>query len=169
MNISIIAAVSHNNIIGNKNALPWNLPSDMKHFRETTMGKPVIMGDRTFESIGRPLPNRTNIVMSLDKNYNAPGCMVVHSIQRALDAAKKEKKEIMIIGGASIYKQFLPLANKMYLTFIHADFNGDTYFPEYNTRDWKETERIDIPTDEKNTYPHSFVTLERINYKSKKL
>lgn len=162
MNISIIAAVSQNNVIGIKNSLPWKLPADMKHFREITLGKPVIMGDKTFESIGRPLPKRINVVLSFNKNYNAPGCIVVHSVQEAMDVAKQENKEIMIIGGASIYKQFLPLANKMYLTFIHADFEGDTYFPEYNKNEWKEINRIDHQIDEKNSYPYSFVELEKI-------
>lgn len=161
MNISIIAAVSRNNVIGHKNALPWHLPEDMKYFQKITMGKPVIMGGKTFESIGKALPKRTNIILSKDEKYKASGCVIAHSIEEALKIASKENKEIMIIGGESTYKQFLPLANKMYLTFIDADFKGDTYFPEYNKKEWKEIERTDHLADEKNLYPYSFVVLVR--------
>ena len=161
MNISIIAAVSRNNVIGCKNVLPWHLPEDMKYFQKITMEKPVIMGDKTFESIGGALPKRTNIVLSKDKNYKAPGCTIAHSIKEALKIASKENEEIMIIGGESIYKQFLSLANKMYLTFIDADFKGDTYFPKYDKEEWKEIKRTNHPADKKNPYPYSFVVLTK--------
>jgi len=162
MIISIIVAIGNNRVIGIKNALPWNLPADMEHFRQKTRGKPVIMGQKTFESIGKPLPGRTNIIITLDKNYKVPGCLVVHSLEESLKTAK-EFEEVMIIGGASIYKQFLSLANRMYLTLVHGDFNGDFYFPEWDYNEWQETERIERKADGKNPYQLSFVTLERKN------
>ncbi|MFA4999104.1 MAG: dihydrofolate reductase [Candidatus Paceibacterota bacterium] len=160
MIISIIVAIGNNRVVGIDNKLPWNLPADMKHFREKTMGKPVIVGQKTFESIGKPLPGRTNIVLTLDKNFNHPGCIVAHSIEEALKAAK-DFEEVMIIGGVSIYGQFMPLADRMYLTLIDGDFKGDIYFPEINYQDWEETERIDNLPDKENPYKYSFVTLER--------
>lgn len=160
MIISIIAAVAGNMIIGNNNSLPWNLPADMEYFKETTLGKPIIMGAKTFASIGKALPDRKNIILSFDKNYKAEGCVVVTSIEDALKEVG-EDEEVMIAGGASIYKQFLPLANRLYLTFIHHDFSGDTYFPKFNIDEWKEIKRIDNQPDEKNPYSYSFVILEK--------
>ena len=130
----------------------------MKRFRELTSGKSIIMGRKTFESIGRPLPNRINIIITRDKNYKASGCVVVNSSEDALSAAKGSE-EIMIIGGSQAYKEFLPMAEKMYLTFIDADFEGDSYFPEYNKSEWKEIFREEH-TDDNLRY--SFVDLERI-------
>lgn len=160
MIISIIVAMADNMIIGDKNSLPWNLPADMEYFRKTTLGKPIIMGAKTFESIGKALPNRKNIILSYDKNYKAEGCSVVTSIEQALEEVG-EDEEVMIAGGASVYKQFLPLADRLYLTFIHHDFKGDTYFPEFDINQWKEIKRIDNKPDIKNIYPYSFVVLER--------
>lgn len=117
------------------------------------------MGQKTFESIGRPLAGRTNIIITLDKNYTAPGCIVVHSIDESLEAAK-DFEEVMIIGGASIYKQFLPLTNRLYLTLIDADFEGDTFFPEFDYSDWKEIERVKNEPDKDNPYKYTFLTLE---------
>src|SRR3989344_8266853 len=142
MIISIIVAIANNWVIGCKNALPWHLPADMRHFHELTMGKPVIMGQRTFESIGKPLHGRTNIIITFDKNYTVPECIVVHSIEESL-AAAKGFEEVMIIGGASIYKQFLPLTKRLYLTLIDADIEGaDAFFPEFDYSEWNEIERI---------------------------
>jgi len=160
MIISIIAAVADNMIIGDKNSLPWNLPADLEYFKKNTLGKPIIMGAKTFESIGKALPNRKNIILSYDKNYKAEGCLVVTSIEQALGEVG-ESEEVMIAGGASIYKQFLPLANRLYLTFIHHDFKGDAYFPKFDINKWKEIKRIDNKPDIKNIYPYSFVVLER--------
>ena len=129
MIISLIAAIGKNRVIGKSNALPWKLPADMKHFQAMTKGKPVIMGRKTFESIGRPLPDRINIIITRDENYKAEGCIVAHSMEEALKAAENHK-EAMIIGGSQIYKEFLPKANKMYLTSIDADFEGDAYFQD---------------------------------------
>ena len=131
MIISLIAAVGKNNVIGTDNKLPWKLSADLKRFKAITSGKPVAMGRKTFESIGKPLPNRTNIIITRDKNYKADGCVVVHSAEEALNAAKGNA-EIMIIGGEQIFKEFLPIANKLYLTYINYDFEGDILFHEFN-------------------------------------
>ncbi|MDO8601068.1 MAG: dihydrofolate reductase [bacterium] len=161
MVISIIVAIANNWVIGCKNALPWHLPADLKHFHQLTAGKPVIMGQKTFESIGKPLPGRTNIIITLDNNYAIPGCLVVHSVGESLEAAKGFE-EVMIIGGASIYKQFLPLADRLYLTLIEADIAGaDAFFPEINYSEWNEVERVKNEPDKENPYPYTFLTLER--------
>ncbi len=160
MVISIIAAMGNNRVIGIKNKLPWDLPADMEHFQRLTFGKPVIMGQKTFESVGKPLPDRTNIIMTLDKGFNPPGCLVAHSIEEALEKAK-DFPEVMICGGVSIYKQFLPLADKMYLTLIEGDFEGDAFFPEFDWSNWQEKERIENQPDKENPYKYTFLTLER--------
>ena len=157
MIISLIAAMGKNRVIGKDNSLPWKLPEDMKRFKEITSGKPVIMGRKTFESIGRPLPNRLNIIITRDKNYKAEGCIVVHSINEALKAAEGNS-EVMIIGGEQIFREFLPMANRMYLTLIDEDFEGDAYFPEYNKNEWKEVHRGEHKND---NYKYAFVNLER--------
>ena len=159
----MISAVAENRVIGNKNALPWHMPADFKHFKETTLGKTIVMGLNTFKSIGdKPLPGRKNIILNNDPNYVPPAeCFVARSIDELMGMVKDEP-EVMICGGASVYKQFLPLAQKLYLTYIHQSFEGDTYFPEVNLSEWKETERNDCKADEKNKYDYSFVTLEKI-------
>lgn len=160
MIISIIAAMDRNRVIGQGNRLPWKLPADMKHFRQMTLGKPVLMGRKTFESIGKPLAKRTNIIVTHNRNYQADGCIVTHSIDEALVAAK-DRAEVMIIGGASIYKLFLPCADRLYLTQVHESFVGDAYFPTFDWADWQEAKRIDRQSDEKNPYPHSFLFMHR--------
>jgi len=160
MKISIIVAISKNNAIGINNKLPWNLPADLKYFREKTLGKSVIMGQRTFESIGKPLPKRDNIIMSLDNNFNPLGCEVACSIDDALKKVKK-KEEIMIAGGLSIYKQFLPLADRIYLTFIDYEFKADTFFPEIDFNQWKEISRNNHKADYENKYNYTFLVLEK--------
>jgi len=162
MIISLIVAIGKNNVIGNKNSLPWKLPADMKHFKELTLGKPVIMGRKTFESIGKPLPKRINIIITGDEGYKAEGCVVAHSLDEALKAAGTAE-EIMIIGGAQIYKEFLPKANKMYLTLIDADFGGDAYFPEYKIEEWEETAYEEHERDKDNQYNYTFIVLRRKN------
>jgi dihydrofolate reductase len=164
MIISFIVAMGKNKVIGKDNDLPWGegLPADMKHFTELTTGKPVLMGRKTFESIGKPLPNRTNIIITRDENYKAEDCVVVHSIDEALKAAGNAE-EVMIIGGSQIYKEFLPKANRMYLTVVDADFEGDTYFPEYKIEEWKETSYEEHERDAENPYDYTFITLERNN------
>ena len=159
MIISLIAAVGKNNVIGVDNKLPWNLSADLKRFRAITSGKPVIMGRKTFESIGKPLPNRKNIIITRDKNYKADGCIMASSSEEALNAAKGNK-EIMIIGGEQVFKMFLPKANKMYLTIIEKDFDGDAYFPEYDKNGWAEVSREE---HKDSGLKYAFVDLERKN------
>lgn len=163
MVISIIAAMGKNRIIGKNNSLPWKLTEDMKRFKELTAGKPVIMGRKTFESIGRHLPNRLNIVVTHDRNYKAEGCIVANSAEEALKAAEGNE-EIMVIGGAQIYKEFLPIANKMYLTLINENFEGDAYFPDYNKNEWKEVRREEHKSGK---YRYVFVSMQRVRGNSK--
>ena len=157
----MIAAMTEDRVIGIKNTLPWKLPNDMKWFRQNTMGKPIIMGRKTFESFGaKPLPGRTNIIITRDESYQAEDSIVVHSIDEALKAAG-DVDEVMIIGGASFYEQMLPKADRLYLTFVHAELEGDAWFPEINNNDWNKVKKIDHKSDDKNRYAHSFVILER--------
>jgi dihydrofolate reductase len=165
MNISIIVAVAKNNVIGKDNTLIWHLPADMKFFKEKTTGHCIITGRKNYESIPekfRPLPNRINIVITRQKNYNAPGAIVVSSIKEAIEKAKQTgDNETFIIGGAEIYKQCLQYTDTIYLTQIYHSFDGDAFFPEINPEQWKETERIKGITDEKNKYKYDYVTLEK--------
>ncbi|EKA4467470.1 type 3 dihydrofolate reductase [Vibrio parahaemolyticus] len=165
--ISMIAAMAHNSaidkekpmIIGNNNAMPWHLPADFAWFKQHTLGKPVIMGRKTFESIGKALPDRLNIVITRDASFRADGVTVVSSPSLALDAAKGHD-EIMVIGGGSIYEAFLDKADKLYLTFIDADVEGDTQFPQWSS-DFKETYSETYQADEKNAYNMCFTILEK--------
>jgi dihydrofolate reductase len=161
--ISMIAAVAENRVIGNKNTIPWHLPADFKYFKDTTLGKTIVMGLNTFNSIGgKPLPGRKHVILNMDINYVAPeNCVVAHSIEEAVEIIKDEP-DPFICGGASVYKQFLPLAQKLYLTYVHATPEGDTYFPEINLAEWNEVSRDDHKADEKNSFDYSFVILERI-------
>lgn len=134
--ISLIVAFDENRVMGYNNKMPWHLPGDLAYFKKTTMGKPMIMGRKTFESIGKALPGRTNIVITRDLNYKAEGVIVVHSFEEALDVAKKEEKEIMIIGGEQIFRLALPIADVLYVTKIQHAFQGDTFFPEISD-EWK--------------------------------
>ena len=161
MKISMVVAMDTKGVIGRDNELPWHLPADLQHFKRTTMGKPILMGRKTHESIGRPLPGRTNIVITRDNGYRAAGCVVVNSIDAALEAAG-EQDEIMVIGGAEFYRQVLPRTDTIYLTRIHESFDGDTRFPELNTADWREVERNDQVADAKNPHDYSFIRLDRI-------
>jgi len=162
MKISIIVAMTDERVIGINNSLPWKLPNDMKWFRQQTLGKPIIMGRKTFESFGaRPLPGRDNIIISADENYHAEGAQVVHSIADAL-ALADGAEEAMIIGGASFYRQMLARADRLYLTLVHARIEGDAWFPEIDLADWHQIERIDCDADDKNPHAYSFVVLDRL-------
>ena len=161
MKLSVIVAMAANRVIGHENRLPWHLPADLQHFKATTLGKPVLMGRKTWESIGRPLPGRTNIVITRDTAYVAEGCVVVHSLDEAIHAAG-QAEEVMVIGGAELYRQALPQAERLYLTLVHGEFEGDIRFPEWQPDDWRETGRIDHGPDDKNPHAYSFVTLERV-------
>lgn len=160
MKISLIAAMDENRVIGRDNALPWRLPADMRHFREVTMGKPLLMGRKTFESIGKPLPGRRNIILTRDPDYQAPGCEVVHTLDEALTAGAGGG-ELMVLGGADLFAQLLPRAARLYLTEIHACFSGDAWFPAFNKGEWMETGRSNHAADEKNPHAYSFVTWDR--------
>ena len=160
LKISIIVALAENRVIGIENRLPWHLPGDMKWFRRHTLGKPVVMGRKTFESLGRPLPERHNIVVTADAAYQAPGATVTHSIDEAM-AAAGDVPEVMILGGESFYRQMLPRADRLILTLVHADVPGDAWFPEFDWNDWHEVERGDHAADDKNPYSFSFLILER--------
>ena len=152
-----------NRVIGNKGKLPWNMPADLKYFRDKTKGKPIIMGRKTFESMGKkPLPNRANIIITRDQNYKADGAIVVHSPEEAITEAEKYgTEEAMVIGGSQIYKEFLPIANRIYLTIIEGEFKGDAFFPEYDITEWKETSYDEHERDAKNPYDYTFLVLER--------
>ena len=160
MIVSLIAAMGYRRVIGIDNRLPWRLPADMKHFRALTMGKPVLMGRKTFDSIGKALPGRLNIVVSQDPDFHPEGVTVARSIAAAL-AAGDTAEEMMVIGGASFYAQLLPRAQRLYITEIHHDFPGDAFFPAWNADEWREVERKDHDADGVNLHPYSFVTLER--------
>jgi len=157
--ISIIAAMDENRLIGSNNDLPWHLPADLQRVKQLTTGHSIILGRKNYESIGRPLPNRKNIVITGNPDYEAPGCIVVNSINAALQAAAGD--DVFIFGGARIYQQMFDLAERMYLTRIHATFTGDTWFPEFDPAAWQEIERQDFSADEKNPYNYSFITLEK--------
>jgi dihydrofolate reductase len=166
MTISIIVAVADNNVIGKDNKLIWHLPDDMKFFMEKTTGHCVITGRKNYESIPlkfRPLPNRTNIVVTNQQNYQAPGAIVVSSIEDAITKAKEtDDEEIFIIGGAEIYKQTLNITDRIYLTKIYHTFDGDAFFPEIND-EWKEVNRKEGLVNEKNIYKHDYIIYEKIN------
>ncbi len=158
--ISIIAALAQNQTIGINNRLPWHLPADLQHFKKLTLGKPIIMGRKTYESIGKPLPGRRNIVISRNPQFTAPGCEVVPSLEAALTLTDSVE-EVMIIGGAQLIAETLPLADRLYLTLIHQDFEGDCFFPDWNPQQWQQINREDHPADAANPYAYSFITFVR--------
>ena len=158
--VSLIVAMARNGVIGRDNALPWRLSEDLRRFKAATLGKPILMGRKTFESIGHALPGRTNLVLTRDPGWTAPGAVVVHSLEAAL-AAAAGAAELVVIGGAQIYRLVMPFARRMYLTHVHADVPGDTYFPDFDPTQWLDVECIERAADERNTYPVTFVTLER--------
>ena len=160
--ISLIVAMAQNGVIGRDNSMPWRLPEDLKRFRAFTLGKPILMGRKTFESIGRPLEGRTNLVLTRDRSWFAPGVIVVHSVEEALTQASASD-ELVVIGGAEIYRLVLPFARRIYLTHVHADVPGDITFPEFDATQWADVEYSSQPADDEHAYPVTFVTLERRN------
>jgi len=163
--LSMIVAVAENGVIGRNNALPWYLPNDLKYFKQTTMGKPVIMGRKTYESIGKPLPGRTNIVITRQADYQPEGVKVVNSVEAARELAESVclidgQEEAMIMGGAEIYTLALPHTDRLYLTEVHADVEGDAFFPEYDKSLWQEVAREDFAAEGPNPYNYSFVVYE---------
>jgi dihydrofolate reductase len=162
MTISFIVAVSENNVIGKNNQLPWQIPRDMKYFKNVTWAMPVVMGRKTFEALGKPLNGRTNIVVTRNKDWKKNGVQTVQSIDQAIVlAAKTDAKEIFIIGGAEIFQAAMPSADRIYLTLVHENFEGDAFFPEIKQEDWKLASNRDCEPDERNPYALSFQIWER--------
>lgn len=166
MKVSMIAAMANNRVIGKDNDMPWHLPADLAHFKRTTMGKPVVMGRKTFESIGRPLPGRANIVISRNADYEAEGIVLVETCEQAIAAAQQaspEAEEVMIMGGGTIYQHFLPIAQRLYLTEIDLSVDGDTFFPDYQSAaEWQVVDTESHQKDAKNPYDYTFITLDRV-------
>jgi dihydrofolate reductase len=160
--ISIIVAIDERGAIGLRGGLPWRLPADMKRFRELTWGHHILMGRKTFESIGKPLPGRETIVITRDQNFKAEGCLTARSLDEALSLARERgEREAFICGGAQIYEQAIGIADRVYLTEVHAAVEADTFFPHFDRSEWTEEESIDQAADEKNQYAFSFKRLER--------
>lgn len=160
--ISLIVAMDRAGVIGRDGALPWHLPADLKRFRAITMGKPIVMGRRTYESIGRALPGRRNVVLSAREGYEAQGCDTFTSIEAALDALA-DAAEIMIIGGAALYRTMLPLADRLYLTDVDAEVDGDVAFPDFDRDAWRCVEEIEHAADDAHAHAFSFRVFERIS------
>ncbi|MBS3902798.1 MAG: type 3 dihydrofolate reductase [Anaplasmataceae bacterium] len=158
--ISIIAAIGKNRELGLKNSLLWHLPDDLKRFKQLTLGHPVLMGRKTYESIGKPLPQRTNIIISRSLDYSAPGCTVAKSIAEALEKTGKDE-EVFVIGGEEIYKQVIPNANRMYLTCVDIETEADAFFPEFQEEEWDRALEEHHPADEKHPHAFTFKILER--------
>lgn len=158
--LSLIWAMDNNRLIGSNNALPWHLPADLAFFKRTTMDKPILMGRKTYQSIGKPLPGRQNIVISRDRSFSAPGCDVCNGIDAALKLCT-QADEAMLIGGASLYQQTLAIADSLYITLIDAEFSGDTWFPEVDLGAWKVEFCEDFSADANNPHDYSFVKYVR--------
>ena len=164
LHLCILVAMAKNRVIGRNNKLPWNLPADLKHFKSLTMGHTIIMGRKTYESIGRPLPGRTNIIITHQRDLEVPGAIIVHSIEDALEACMKVKtfnQEYFVIGGENIFQQMLKICKRMYITEIIGDFEGDTYFPEFDFKEWNETQRDKHFPDKDINVEYHFIILDR--------
>jgi dihydrofolate reductase len=161
MKLSLIVAMAENRVIGRNNQMPWHLSADLKHFKQITLGHPVIMGRLTHEAIGRPLPGRTNIVISRNPAYQAENCLVMESLASAMDAGCNLSEEVFVIGGGALYAETLPIADLLYLTQLHQAFEGDTFFPAMDPADWLEVERQDIDDDSSAGFHYSFLKLQR--------
>jgi dihydrofolate reductase len=162
MNVTLIAAMAQNRVIGKDNSLIWHFPDDLKHFKKLTSGHHIIMGRKTFESVGRPLPNRTNIIITRQKDYHAEGCLVADSLDAALALVENDEQPF-IVGGAEIYKLALEKANTIELTLIKADYEGDTYFPEFDTSVWKLARGEKKEADDKHAHPFEYLTYKKIS------
>lgn len=160
--ISFIFAMDRNRLIGKDNDLPWHIPNDFKFFKDMTWGKTIIMGRKTFESFGKPLPERKHIVITSNKEYDREGCAVIHSINEVIQMEKDDpNKEWFVIGGSVLFEEMLPYADRMYLTYIDASFEGDTYFPQYDESDWTLVSEKKGKKDDKNPYDYYFRTYDR--------
>lgn len=162
--ISFILAMDENRVIGKNNQLPWHLPEDLKFFKRTTMGHPIIMGRKTYESIGRPLPGRENIIITRNRNFQSDQCKVLYSVEDLLIyCAENPNEEYFVIGGAEVFKQLIQHVERLYITFIHEQFDGDTFFPSINMKEWELTSREQGLQDEKNPYQYEFLIYDRKN------
>jgi dihydrofolate reductase len=161
MTVSIIVAMAENRVIGLKNQLPWHLSADLKRFKQITMGFPIIMGRKTYESIGRPLPGRQNIIISRNPSFKAEGCQVFHDLDDAIQMAVSAYEQVFVIGGATLYAEALKWASRIYLTQVHAQIDGDTFFPEFASLDWSETHRETFDDDPTVDFSYSFIQFER--------
>ncbi|PWG06824.1 dihydrofolate reductase [Polaribacter aquimarinus] len=161
--ITIIAAIAKNNALGKNNDLIWHLPADLKRFKKITSGHYILMGRNTFESIGKPLPNRTTIIITRNKNYYKDGCLIAHSLEEAIELASSEEK-IFIIGGAQIYKEVMEkdLVDRLDITLVHQEFEADAFFPEIDKKVWKEIKREDFKADNKNSFDYSFLSFKKV-------
>jgi len=159
--ISFVVAYDRRRAIGKDNRLPWRLPDDMRHVRDVTMGKPLIMGRRTWESIGRPLPGRTSIVLTRDREFRCDGCLIARTADEALTLAGAAP-EVIVFGGAGVFEEYLPLADHIYLTEVDTEADADTYFPQIDPSQWREVERTRHPADERHAHAFSWVTLDRV-------
>jgi dihydrofolate reductase len=158
--VSLVVAMTRNGVIGRDNAMPWHLPDDLKRFKALTMGKPMLMGRKTFEAIGKPLPGRASIVLTRDPQWQAQGVIAVRSLDEALQRAG-DVPELCAIGGAELFRLVMPIAQRIHLTLIHADIPGDTVFPPIDESQWREVERVEHPADERHAFAMTFETLER--------
>ncbi|WP_075982026.1 dihydrofolate reductase [Bacillus massilinigeriensis] len=159
--ISLLWAMDENRVIGKNNELPWHLPEDLKYFKRVTMGHPIIMGRKTYESIGRPLPGRENIIMTRNQDYKMDGCQIMSSVDELLRFNKAQNDEVFVIGGAEIFKEVLPFADRLYLTQIHEAFPGDTFFPEIKMDEWKLISSEKGIKNEKNPFDYEFLVYEK--------
>lgn len=162
--LSCIVAMSENRVIGTNNSLPWHLPEDLKYFKRITLGHPIIMGRKTYESIGRPLPGRANIVVTRQPGWSADGVLTVGGIDAAIHLAEQQEggSEVFVIGGAELFRHTLGQVERLYLTQVHAKVAGDVYFPDFNQDEWREVDRIDHQADQRNPYSYSFLVLNRM-------
>lgn len=159
--ISLIVAMDQNRVIGKNNKLPWHLPADLQYFKKVTMGHPIVMGRKTFESIGRVLPGRENVIVTRNQEFKAEGCVVLHDIAQIKMFADNHDEEVFVIGGAEIFKEILPFTDRLYITEIHETFEGDTFFPEIDENEWDEISSNPGSVDEKNRFEHDFIILQK--------
>lgn len=159
--ISLLVAMDTNRLIGKDNQLPWHLPQDLAYFKKTTMNHKIVMGRKTFESIGRPLPGRENIIVTRDQDYSQEGCLVLNSLEGIVELSEQSDEEIFVIGGAEIFQQILPCSDRLYITHIYHEFEGDTYFPKTNEEEWDMVKSDKRIKDENNPYDYEFAVYEK--------
>ncbi|MFJ7745883.1 dihydrofolate reductase [Peribacillus sp. NPDC097295] len=159
--ISLMVAMDENRLIGKNNALPWYLPADLQYFKRVTMGHPIVMGRKTFESIGRILPGRENVIVTRNHDFQVEGCTILHDVSEIKTFADNSEQEVFVIGGAEIFQAILPVTDRLYITQIHEEFEGDTYFPVINETEWESVVTIPGVIDDKNIYAHDFIVLRK--------